>query len=197
MPLPKPNKAEKEKDFISRCISTLTKNKEFDSQEQRVAVCYTQWREKMEKIKEKVDTKKIVKDMQGNFGGDNESQMKGLQLLKGLATSDDKIANEFMKELDKAMTTISKKLSKDESIEEKDKMLEDKDKVKEEEDEIKDPGLESAQAAFDADAIIIDVEQEVRLPDTDFILEPGDKIQVFPLETEPATSEPAEVASTE
>lgn len=63
------------------------------------------------------DVKKIVKDMQGNFGGSNEEQMKSVQLLKGLATSDDKLANEFMKALDKATTEISKKLlKKEESV---------------------------------------------------------------------------------
>lgn len=59
-------------------------------------------------INEAVDVSSVIKGMQGNFGGDNESQMKGLQLLKGLATSDDPKANAFMKALNTATTKISK-----------------------------------------------------------------------------------------
>lgn len=43
MPLPKPDGDESERDFVSRCVSILTKKGEFDSQDQRVAVCYAQW----------------------------------------------------------------------------------------------------------------------------------------------------------
>lgn len=41
-----------------------------------------------------------------SFGGDNESQMKAVQFLKFLATSDDPKANEFMKKLDKATSNM-------------------------------------------------------------------------------------------
>ncbi len=65
----------------------------------------------MKKIKnEATDISSVIKGMQGNFGGDNESQMKGLQLLKGLATSDDPKANAFMKALNTATTKISKEV---------------------------------------------------------------------------------------
>jgi len=59
-------------------------------------------------MKEKsVDVTKIIKDLKQNFGGSNEDQMKAVQLLKGLATSDDPKANEFMKAVDKAITKVS------------------------------------------------------------------------------------------
>jgi|688.fasta_scaffold00095_65 hypothetical protein len=45
MPLPKPNKSEKQSDFISRCAGNETMNKDFPDQKQRVAVCYSQWKE--------------------------------------------------------------------------------------------------------------------------------------------------------
>jgi len=61
---------------------------------------------------DKVDTKEVIKSLQDSFSKDNESQMKGVQLLKGLATSEDELANKFMKELDTATTEISKKLLK-------------------------------------------------------------------------------------
>lgn len=51
-----------------------------------------------------------IKAMQGNFGGDNKSQMAGVQILKFLATSNDPLANKFMKKLDTATTSISKEV---------------------------------------------------------------------------------------
>ena len=53
----------------------------------------------------------IIKSMAGNFASDNEAQMKGVQLLKGLATSDDPKSNEFMKKLDAATTKISNEMT--------------------------------------------------------------------------------------
>ena len=67
---------------------------------------------------EKADVKKVVKDLQGNFAGSNDEQMKAVQLLKGLALSDEAISNEFMKKLDAATTKISKEVlgTKEESV---------------------------------------------------------------------------------
>ena len=58
-----------------------------------------------------VDINKIIKDLSGDFAGSNEDQMRGVQLLKGLALSDDPKANEFMQKLDAATTQISNDLS--------------------------------------------------------------------------------------
>lgn len=44
MPLPKPTGKETQQEFISRCMSEL--KGEFPYKYQRLAVCYTQWREK-------------------------------------------------------------------------------------------------------------------------------------------------------
>ena len=44
MPLPKKQKGEKEKDFISRCMESV--KDEFKSQDQRLAVCYGEWKKK-------------------------------------------------------------------------------------------------------------------------------------------------------
>lgn len=79
------------------------------------------YRESIEEADVNVD--KLIKDLAGNFSGSNEEQMKAVQLLKGLATSDNPKSNEFMKALDKATTEISNKMSGStkESIEEKEK----------------------------------------------------------------------------
>jgi|TARA_B100000989_G_scaffold295832_1_gene277686 hypothetical protein len=42
MPLPKPNKNEKNSKFMTRCISQLESKKEFKDNKQRIAVCYSQ-----------------------------------------------------------------------------------------------------------------------------------------------------------
>lgn len=46
MPLPTPNKDEKEQEFISRCMGDKTTNKDFPDNKQRAAVCYSQWKRK-------------------------------------------------------------------------------------------------------------------------------------------------------
>ena len=59
----------------------------------------------------KFDINQVIKDLGGNFAGSNEDQMKAVQLLKGLALSDDPKANEFMEKLDAVTTQISNDLS--------------------------------------------------------------------------------------
>ena len=45
MPLPKPKNKEKRSDFISRCVSQVAKDPKFKDNKQRVAICYTQFKE--------------------------------------------------------------------------------------------------------------------------------------------------------
>ena len=62
---------------------------------------YEDLMEHQENLAEGIDAKAIIKELiDTSFGGSNESQMKAVQLLKGLATSDDPAANAFMKKLD-------------------------------------------------------------------------------------------------
>ena len=75
-------------------------------------------KELMEKISSKIgidvveegfDVAKVIQSlMDTDFKGSNEEQMKGIQLLKGLATNDDKLANSFMAKLSDAYTKIGK-----------------------------------------------------------------------------------------
>jgi len=44
--MPSPNKGEKKKAFISRCMGSKEANKTFPDQEQRSAFCYSQWSRK-------------------------------------------------------------------------------------------------------------------------------------------------------
>lgn len=44
MPLPRPNKGEKQDDFIDRCMANPTVKDEFPDNDQRLAVCFSQWK---------------------------------------------------------------------------------------------------------------------------------------------------------
>jgi hypothetical protein len=46
MPIPKPQKDEKQTDFISRCMSDEIMKKEYPEQAERTAVCFQQWKTK-------------------------------------------------------------------------------------------------------------------------------------------------------
>jgi len=87
------------------------------------------------------DTKKIIKELiDTGWSGSNEEQMKAVQLLKGLATSDDELANKFMKELDKFTSGMSSdkfeaKKKDEEDDEEEKEDEEDDDKKDDEEDD--------------------------------------------------------------
>jgi len=45
MPLPKPEKGETQQDFMGRCINDDTMKREYPLKDQRVAVCYTHYRD--------------------------------------------------------------------------------------------------------------------------------------------------------
>jgi len=158
------------------------------------------------KMSEAFDVGKVIKDMAGDFGKDNEAQMKSLQLLKGLATSDDPKANEFMKKLDKATTAISKEMSgeKKEAVKEEEKekdmeVCEDcgkemkdgvcKECAKKDEAEtgtfkcpecgskvLKNTGYCMSCKKKVKESAEIVLPDDVRLPGTDIILEKGDTI---------------------
>lgn len=46
MPLPEPKPNEKRVDFIERCIADKKMYQEYPERDQRVAICYNQWRNK-------------------------------------------------------------------------------------------------------------------------------------------------------
>lgn len=55
-----------------------------------------------------VNISEIIKTLiDTSFGGDNQSQMKAVQLLKGLATSNDPLSNKFMQALDKFTSSLN------------------------------------------------------------------------------------------
>jgi hypothetical protein len=44
MPIPSPSQGEDRKAFVSRCMESEVMNREFPENDQRAAVCYSQWR---------------------------------------------------------------------------------------------------------------------------------------------------------
>jgi hypothetical protein len=49
MPIPKPKKDEKEKEFVDRCMANPTMNTEYPDNKQRFAICMNQWKGKDKK----------------------------------------------------------------------------------------------------------------------------------------------------
>lgn len=57
MPLPKPKQGESEDDFISRCMSNKTMKEDYTDNDQRLAVCFSQWKkEKKDKENDSTST---------------------------------------------------------------------------------------------------------------------------------------------
>lgn len=91
MPLPKPNSGETRENFMNRCMSNPTMNSEYSDNEQRYAVCNTQWRDRNKKSKdmiqfkdfssiiEDVDDKGIVTKYVNAFGNVDSDKDRSLQ----------------------------------------------------------------------------------------------------------------------
>lgn len=61
----------------------------------------------------------IIKELgETDWGKDNNAQGKAVQLMKGLAFSDEPLSNEFMQALSKASTSIAKRIIKTDVTEE-------------------------------------------------------------------------------
>lgn len=66
-------------------------------------------KEETKELHEEVNVKEIIDEViDTNWSGSNEEQLKAVQLLKGLATSEDPLSNKFMKALDQATSKMSK-----------------------------------------------------------------------------------------
>lgn len=57
MPLPKPRSGEEQDEFVSRCMGNDTMREDFPEQDQRLAVCFSQWRDR--KGTEPMQTKEL------------------------------------------------------------------------------------------------------------------------------------------
>jgi hypothetical protein len=67
------------------------------------------FKEEDEKKSDTANVSKIIGDLiDTDWSGSNEEQMKAVNLLKGLATSDDAKANKFMKSLDSVTSKMDK-----------------------------------------------------------------------------------------
>jgi len=66
MPLPKPRDNEEEDAFISRCMSDDLMNEEYPDNDQRLAICYSQWRRRKSMERKTVELK-LKTEQEGSF----------------------------------------------------------------------------------------------------------------------------------
>lgn len=64
MPLLKPKPGEKEKDFVSRCMSSEQMKKEFPNKDQRLAVCFSQFKKKSSVGEDVMQTRDLSLDLE-------------------------------------------------------------------------------------------------------------------------------------
>lgn len=83
MPLPTPNKRESRGDFVSRCIQNLSDKGEMKDNKQRIAVCYTQWKEAKASADAVVGTgdNEVLLAAGQKFNGKNRSDLKDSDFL--------------------------------------------------------------------------------------------------------------------
>lgn len=71
MPIPKPHDDEEENDFISRCMGNDTMQEDYSDNDQRLAICYTQWENREGKAMGDLERKSIQvelkEDKEGSF----------------------------------------------------------------------------------------------------------------------------------
>lgn len=60
--MPNPKKGEKQKDFVSRCIPEVLKDKTASDQTQAAAICYSMYKEAKKASKEKLSTYETMCD---------------------------------------------------------------------------------------------------------------------------------------
>jgi hypothetical protein len=63
MPLPSPKPDEIEEEWIARCMGSEPMQEEFPDNDQRLAVCYTKWRDAQEEKRIKKDSFRGISDI--------------------------------------------------------------------------------------------------------------------------------------
>ena len=83
MPLPTPNNRESRGDFVSRCIQFLNDKGEMKDNKQRIAVCYTQWKDAKASADAVVgsDDQEVLLSSGQRFGGEKRSDLKDSDFL--------------------------------------------------------------------------------------------------------------------
>lgn len=79
MPLPSPSGKEKRKNFVSRCVSDLTRKGEGDSPAQRVAICNSRFRKSSAEEEKKEKKKKSKKPSGKTYSELTEEEVEALR----------------------------------------------------------------------------------------------------------------------
>ncbi len=78
MPMPTPEKDEDEKTFVSRCMGTEMMKKDFPDNDQRLAVCYKQFKkDKEEKTMEEIIERRVMPESELRVDGKKEKRIVG------------------------------------------------------------------------------------------------------------------------
>jgi hypothetical protein len=82
VPLPTPNRDEERDEFISRCMGSPSMNEDFPDQAQRAAVCHTQWRDHLRRMREAVPGEcQLVEIVTLHEAGDGEGRQWDVVLI--------------------------------------------------------------------------------------------------------------------
>lgn len=81
MPLAKPHKDEKEKDFIKRCMGDDTMIEEYPDSDQRLAVCHTQWENRKADPLEVVERKAVSLELDDKKEGTFVARIATLNVI--------------------------------------------------------------------------------------------------------------------
>jgi len=83
MPLPKPKNKENRSEFVSRCIQDLNDKGEMKDNSQRIAVCYTQWKDAKASADVIIGSgdEEVIIYSQEKFGGKKRSDLKDSDFL--------------------------------------------------------------------------------------------------------------------
>lgn len=80
MPLPTPNEGEDEQKFISRCMANETIRADFDTQEQRSAVCFRQWRERGKAMSKAIDYNEEIQAIRSEWNRQHPSPSSSIDV---------------------------------------------------------------------------------------------------------------------
>lgn len=115
-------------------------------------------------FKEAADVSGIIGEViDTDWSGSNKEQMKAVQLLKGIATSDDPKSNKFMKALDKATSSMSKDDFKESVLKERLEEAKEDDAIKSLKSIIKMMGYLSKLDKAGINDVIADLEKVVNI----------------------------------
>lgn len=101
MPIPKPNKNETQDNFVARCIDNSTMKKEYPDNEQRLAVCFSSWKDSKQKADWRV--MEFTTPISETLSNEQDFMIKGIAINETTTHNNHKFIAE---ELERAAPTL-------------------------------------------------------------------------------------------